>query len=144
MEKTRLAILIGGILVAIAISLVSFNQLVTPNFNTSINPSMEPELEMPLSSNAINFDNIRITEITAATATVEGTTDKAVNCQVEYGTNGFTASASDSMMRMDMPHKEHKVTVTGLTPDTTYNYRFKATLNGETFYSDAKTFTTMS
>jgi len=141
MKKMALTILVGIILVGIAIGLVSFGRLLTPSANPTLT-NMEPA--MPKSGNAMDFSNIMITEITATTATIEGTTDKDVNC-LEYGTdNLFPLSASDRKMKMDMPHTEHKVTLSGLAPNTTYNYRFKATLNGETFYSDTKTFTTTS
>lgn len=111
----------------------------------SMNDSMNGIEMMTEGKDTIDFSNIRVTTITPTSVTIIHTTDKAVNCQVEYGLVGsFTDSASDSMTKMDMPHKEHEITITGLIPDTTYNYRLKATLDGEVFYSQTETFTTTS
>lgn len=68
----------------------------------------------------------------------------ARNCQVEYGVDmEFTNTASDNaMMNMNMPHETHMVLITELTPNTNYDFRFKATLDDQTFYSDVKSFTT--
>lgn len=160
-----MAIIIGGAIAAIAADIASFGQMGMSGLNNPLAPNVAPtppmeagmeeeqkmqEMNQPtgkqdltMSSMPVNFNNVRITEVTDTTAVVEGTTNIPVECEVEYGTNGsFTSSASDSMM-MDMGHEEHMVKITGLTPDTTYNYRFKATVDGETLYSDMKTFTTM-
>lgn len=111
----------------------------------SMNDSMNKMEMMTGGKDTIDFSNIRVTNITSTSVTVIHTTDKPVNCRAEYGLIGsFTDSASDSMNKMDMPHKEHEITITGLTPDTTYNYRLKATLDGEVFYSQTETFTTAS
>ncbi|GEM_PF-3473459 len=142
MRKTALTIVVGLMLTVIAVGVVLFGQFLVPGTNPALK-NIEPA--MPMGRSAMDFSNIMITEITATSATIEGTTNKDVNCQVEYGTDDlFQFSASDRMMKMDKPHTEHKVTISELVPNTAYNYRFKATLNGETFYSDSKTFTTTS
>lgn len=110
----------------------------------SINDSMNSMKMMTGGKDTIDFSNIRVTNITSTNITIIHTTDKAVNCQVEYGLVGsFTDTATDSMRKMDMPHKEHEITITGLTPDMAYNYRLKATLDGEAFYSQTESFTTV-
>jgi len=90
----------------------------------------------------ISFDNIRVTSITETSAVIVGSTNKAVDCSVEYGTNEqFTNTESDSDM-MDMVHTEHLVTITDLEPSTKYDYRFKVTFEGKDYYSTTKSFVT--
>jgi len=90
----------------------------------------------------ISFDNIRIVSITENSVIISGSTNKAVDCTVEYGTNEqFTNTASDSDM-MDMLHTEHLVEITDLEPSTKYDYRFKVTFDGEDYYSKTKSFVT--
>lgn len=100
--------------------------------------------EMGDSSSKVDFSNIQVTDITATSVTIIHNTDKAVSCQVEYGIDSFTDTATDSMSDMSMPHKEHKIVITGLMPDTTYNYRLKAMIDEKTFYSEIAKFTTAS
>lgn len=92
----------------------------------------------------VDFSNIKITNILANSVTIQGSTNEAVNCQVEYWTTKDQKHyfASDTGDMMDMKHTEHTVTIKNLSPNTTYSYKFKATLDGKTFYSDLKTFTT--
>ena len=88
------------------------------------------------------FDNIQVASTTENSAIVVVTTNKAVDCTVEYGTNEqFTNTASDSDM-MNMLHTEHLVTITDLEPSTIYDYRFKVTFEGEDYYSKIKSFVT--
>lgn len=90
----------------------------------------------------VDFSGIRIADVSQTDALVVGTTSLPVKCQVEYGVNGmFDNTASDSEM-MDMSHTEHLVRISSLEPNTEYQYRFKAELDGRTFYSDVKQFTT--
>lgn len=114
---------------------------------------MMGEDEMPMNegsmkketSTGVDFSDIKITSISANSVTIEGTTNVDVNCQVEYWTASdpkhYFASDTRDMM-MDMTHTDHKVTIKNLTPNTMYNYKFKATLDGKTFYSSEKMFTT--
>jgi len=90
----------------------------------------------------ISFDNIRVVSITENSVIIAGSTNRAVDCTVEYGTNEqFTNTASDSDM-MDMVHTEHLITITDLEPSTIYDYRFKVTFEGEDYYSKTKSFVT--
>jgi len=109
----------------------------------SMNDSTNSMKMMTEGKDTVDFSDIRVTNITPTSVTIIHTTDRAVNCQVEYGLVGsFTDFATDSMNKMDMPHKEHEITITGLVPNTTYNYKLKATLDGNAFYSQTETFTT--
>jgi len=90
----------------------------------------------------ISFDNIRVASLTENSVIIAGSTNKAVNSTVEYGTNEqFTNTASDSDM-MNMVHTEHLLTITDLEPSTIYDYRFKVTFEGEDYYSKTKSFVT--
>lgn len=106
--------------------------------------SMKKDSMKTGTSASVDFSNIKITNISANSVTIQGSTNKAVNCQVEYWTakDSKHYSASDTGDMMDMKHTEHTVTIKNLEPNTKYNYKFKATLDGKTFYSDLKTFTT--
>ena len=108
--------------------------------------NMEPGMKMnnTMSSSAPSFDNIRVTKISKTSAMVEGTTSIPVMCQVEYGkdASNMDRTATDGMTMKSM-HKIHSVMLNNLEPDTTYSYRFKATMNGQTVYSDIMTFTTL-
>lgn len=97
-------------------------------------------------STAFDFTGVGVTDVTANSAIVEGTTTMPVNCQVEYGSSAdkMDQVASDNDMMMSRPHQNHSVMLKNLEPDTTYSYRFKATVNSETVYSEIKTFTTTS
>lgn len=93
-------------------------------------------------STPVGFDNIRVTSITENSVEVVGTTKVKVNCEVEYGINEtYSSTATDSGM-MDMGHTEHKVTLLGLEPSTKYDYRFKASFQGDDYYSKKKSFLT--
>jgi len=110
-------------------------------FLITINDSDSPVSLKSLFS-PIDFDNIRVASITETGVIIVGSTNKAVDCTVEYGTNEqFTNTASDSDM-MDMVHTEHVVTIRDLEPSTTYDYRFKVTFDGEDYYSKTKSFVT--
>jgi hypothetical protein len=63
--------------------------------------------------------SVTITSITSNSATISWTTDQASTSQVEYGTTpayGLLSAANSSLVT------SHSVTLTGLTPNTTYNY----------------------
>ena len=62
---------------------------------------------------------VSVTNITSTSATVTWTTDQTSNSQVEYGT---TASYGSLSTLNNALVTSHSVTITGLTPGTTYNY----------------------
>ena len=105
---------------------------------------MKMDQTMSSSSKMTNFSSIKVTKITKDSAIVEGMTSNAVMCQVEYGQNpdDMDKTATDSAMIKSM-HKNHSVMLKDLEPNTTYSYRFKATMNGDNVYSDTMTFTTL-
>jgi len=111
---------------------------------TEKSDSSMKEMQMESKQDNVDFSNIRLTNLTPTSVTIVGTTNIAVNCQVEYGVDGeFTNTASDNaMMNMNMPHETHMVLISELTPNTNYDFRFKATNGNQTFYSDNKSFTT--
>ncbi len=104
---------------------------------------MKQTSNQTMSMSSIDFSNIRITQISDTGVTIEGDTDQPVFCQVEYGTDGlFTNFASDGMDMMGMLHYKHEVIISDLEPNTSYNYRFKASIGNQTFYSETKTLMT--
>lgn len=109
------------------------------------NMPMKKEMKL-MTKTIVDFSNIKISDISVNSVTVLGITDQAVNCQVEYWVSGNTKHyfASDTGDMMDMKHVDHEVTIKNLMPNTKYSYKFKATLDGKTFYSNEQTFTTAS
>ncbi|MFY9299596.1 MAG: fibronectin type III domain-containing protein [Candidatus Nitrosotenuis sp.] len=108
--------------------------------------SMKKDSMKTRTSTSVDFSNIKITQISANSVTIQGTTNADVNCQVEYWTSKDQKHyfASDTGDMMNMKHTDHTVTIKNLMPNTKYNYKFKATLDGNTFYSSEQTFTTKS
>lgn len=106
--------------------------------------SMKKDAMKKDTSASVDFDSVKITNISANSAAIQGTTNQAVNCQAEYWTAKDPKHyfASDTGDMMDMKHTDHKVTIKDLMPNTKYSYKFKATLDGKTFYSSQQTFTT--
>ena len=83
-----------------------------------------------------------VTFITGTTAKIEWLTDEFSSSEVQYGTTGSYGSDASGAGST----KNHSVTLTGLTPETTYHYSVLSTdlcSNGPTFSSD-ETFTTGS
>ena len=83
-----------------------------------------------------------VTSLSGTTAKIEWQTDELSSSEVQYGTTGsYGGDASGAGST-----KNHSVTLTGLTPETTYHYMVLSTdlcSNGPTCSSDA-TFTTGS
>jgi len=127
--RLKIVLTFFGVIVLFSIFLIVINDADDPvSFKSLFSP--------------ISFDNIRVASITENSAIIAGSTSKAVDCTVEYGTNEqFTNTASDGDM-MDMVHTEHLVEITDLEPSTIYDYRFKVTYEGEDYYSKTKSFVT--
>ena len=66
---------------------------------------------------------ISVTSVTTSSATVNWTTDRGSNSQVEYGTT--TAYGTSTPLNVNMV-TAHSVQLTGLTPSTTYQFRVKS------------------
>ena len=110
-----------------------------------MNGMMRQSSQQMMEKNNVSFSNIQVMQITNSSVVVKGNTDKAVICQVEYGTNNmFTNIATDDMDMMNMEHYKHEIVISELKPNTEYNYRFKATIDEQTFYSEPKVFMTES
>ncbi len=93
-------------------------------------------------SAAPNISNVTVTNITATSATISWTTDQAASSQVNYGTTtsyGFSSPLNSSL------GTSHSVTLTGLTPGTTYDYDvISANSTGASSASPNGSFTTTS
>ena len=71
----------------------------------------------------LTISGVQVTDVTATTATVTWTTNEAATGQVQYGLTTAYGSTSSIVAG----GTSHSVTLTGLTPETTYNYRVQAT-----------------
>ncbi len=88
------------------------------------------------------FDGPRVEDDTGVSVTVRFTTGVPTVCNVVYGADtGYGAIATGTMM--SGASREHEVTLTGLTPESTYHYRINATDEQARIYqSQDLTFTT--
>lgn len=87
------------------------------------------------------ISDVQVTGITATQATISWKTDQPSNSTVEYG---LTASYGNTISDADMV-TNHSITITGLSPSTTYNFRVKSTnANNITGTSPNYTFTTLT
>jgi hypothetical protein len=104
---------------------------VSPNYTFTTTDSTAPPV----------ISNIQVSNITSNGATITWTTNQPSNSVVEYGkTTSYGSSKSDSAMVTN-----HSITLTGLTPDTTYNFRVKSTNSFSiTATSSNNTFKTLS
>lgn len=104
---------------------------------------MKQDMGESTTVDSVDFSDIQVTQISETSATIVGNTDQAVFCQVEYGVDGLlTNIASDGMDMMGMLHYKHEVVISDLQPNTSYDYRFKASVGDQIFYSETKTFMT--
>jgi hypothetical protein len=106
------------------------------------NANREIDLSYPIGmigdSEAPQGSGIEVETTGAYTATVSWTTDEYANSVVECGTESgtYTMTFSDTLYV-----KVHAVTLTGLTPETTYYCRISsADLSGNTYQSQAFSF----
>lgn len=87
-----------------------------------------------------NITLVTVVPITTTSATIGFTTSEVANAQIEYGTTaGYgTESAFDASLALT-----HSVTLSNLTPNTTYHYRIKTSdeIGNQTIGTD-ETFTT--
>jgi DNA-binding beta-propeller fold protein YncE len=104
---------------------------VTPGETKVINAVLTP-IEPVIS-------NIHVTDITESSAKISWTTDQLTQSLVEYGTTTSYASAAPDLLE----ETTHSVTLTNLTPSTTYHFRIVASSNsGTTTYSSDRSFKT--
>ena len=91
--------------------------------NAGNQTTMSPDFSFTTTGNASNpgpvISNVNVTGITTTSATINWTTDQASSSQVAYGTTtsyGSTSPQNNSLVT------SHTVTLTGLTPGTTYDF----------------------
>ncbi len=106
------------------------------------NANRELSLSFPVDliddSEAPQTSEIELATTGAYTATVTWTTDEYADSIVECGTESGAYTMTFSNTRYV---KVHAVTLTGLTPDTTYYYRISSTdLSGNTYQSEEFSF----
>ena len=106
------------------------------------NANRELALSFPVDlisdSEAPQTSRIELATTGAYTATVTWTTDEYADSTVECGTESGTSTMTFSDTRYV---KVHAVTLTGLTPNTTYYYRISSTdLSGNTYQSEEFSF----
>jgi hypothetical protein len=77
---------------------------------------------------SLSFSNVAATNITASTATITWTTSKPADTQVAY----FVGSAKPTWSKCCNPVNatSHSLTLTGLTPNTSYNFFVESTPTG--------------
>ena len=82
--------------------------------------------------------NVASSAVTNTSATITWTTDVAADSAVDYGTTtSYGSRQSDASMVTS-----HSITLTGLTPNTTYHYKCSSTNSYGTAQSSDRTFTT--
>jgi Fibronectin type III domain len=79
-------------------------------------------------ASSLSFSNVAATNITATTATITWTTSKPADTQVAY----FVGSAKPTWSKCCNPVNatSHSLTLTGLTPNTSYNFFVESTPTG--------------
>jgi hypothetical protein len=95
-------------------------------------------------SQTFNIYNVSVGSVAQSTATISWTTSEIADTQVEYGTTlsyGSSSTLKDNVTRVT----SHSVSLTGLTPNTTYNYRVKSRdASGNLVISENQTFKTLA
>ncbi len=96
-------------------------------------------IKVVAASDSVVISNVASSKITADSATITWTTNKPSTSQVAYGTT--TAYGSSSTL-VTNPLTDHSITLTDLTPGTTYNYQAISSITGFTVRSANGTFKT--
>jgi len=112
-----------------AVSLVA--ALVTSTFLSACGGEVAPD--------ELQIIGVTAVDVTDTTATIIWATDLSATSQVEYGT---TTGYGDQTTLITTGSLSHSVSLTDLTPDTTYNYRVKSTTDELSETSGNKTFKT--
>ena len=90
-------------------------------------------------ANSVVISNVASSNITNTITVITWTTDKPSTSQVAYGTT--IAYGSDTYLNSDQV-TNHSVTITGLSPGTTYNYQAVSSITGFIARSSNNTFKT--
>jgi hypothetical protein len=87
------------------------------------------------------ISNLQVASKTTTTAVIEWTTDELSDSVVQYGTGGIYYSGQSDVSMVT----SHSINLTGLDPNTTYNYRvFSTDASGNIRSLSGMTFTTLS
>ncbi len=90
---------------------------------------------------ALAISGVNVTNVTDTGATIVWSTNRPARGQVEYGTTGAYGNTTP----LSAETTDHKITLSGLSPNTTYHYRVRVQGNtGEAVTSDDRTFKTGS
>lgn len=92
----------------------------------------------------VEFSDIFHSDIQKNSAIVFAKTSVPVICEVEYAEYEHETKFAYEQEPNNLPHLEHRVVLSGLKPDTQYNYRFQTDLDGTKFYSKIRSFNTYS
>ncbi len=103
-----------------------------------------PDSDVRSFSDIAQSDPIIEFDPSGTAATLFVTTNQAAVCAVAYGTDGpFGAIATDQDMGAGGGHDDHSALMTGLTPETEYQYRLQGVAaDGQLYRSEILTFTT--
>jgi hypothetical protein len=88
---------------------------------------------LPLEEIPGGFDGPSVTDDAGTSVVVRFTSGVPTACSVTYGTDAGYGSLA-TMPMMGGAVRDHEVTLTGLTPDTTYHYRVTVTDEGARVY----------
>jgi S1-C subfamily serine protease len=91
------------------------------------------------SSNEVRLSNVKVNPITDTTAVVSWQTNKEASSKVQYGTN---MKYDNETLEVKKNQKLHSVTLTGLAPNTTYNYKIISTYGNDVINSENLNFKT--
>ncbi len=95
-----------------------------------------------------NTIGLTITAVNAnpatSTAQISWSTNKSSSSKVTFATKSLSTATTTSMVSTTTATISHSLTLTGLTPSTTYYYRVESTKGTDTATSTEKTFTTDS
>ena len=87
----------------------------------TFNTAAAPDTTAPV------IDNIAVASKSGTTAIITWTTDEPSNSEVRYGTGSVTWTSYQSSKNDGAMVTNHSITLTDLTPGTTYNYRVGST-----------------
>ena len=119
----------------------------TSTFTVKVEDSSSPKksatkqlsIRVATQAASVVISNVVSTNITNTSAVITWTTDKPSNTQVTYGPT--TAYGSNTSLNSTQV-TNHSITVTSLTPGTTYNYQAVSSVTGFTARSSNNTFKT--
>ncbi len=108
--------------------------------NVATSAAVGVTISNPMTPPAIT--NVAAASLTASSATITWTTDRAADSQVDYGTTTTYGASSTLDTALVESHSEQ---LSGLAPSTLYHYRVRSRdVNGNANVSGDSTFTTLS